>query len=116
MLSNLLGTILIHAEALLGRDHQKLIDEGLHVLANEFACLNIPGHNLSVGFHGLISHERRVPISHLVHKHALVESFNVAKKQSLEFKILGASGSPLQVLELTRLVSVFPMVENEASL
>ncbi len=47
---------------------------------------------------------------------ALVESFNVAKKQSLEFKILGASGSPLQVLELTRLVSVFPMVENEASL
>ena len=70
MLSNFLGTILIHAEALLGRDHQKLIDEGLHVLANEFACWNIPGHNLSVGFHGLISHERRVPIPHLVHKHA----------------------------------------------
>ncbi len=47
---------------------------------------------------------------------ALVESFNVAKKQSLEFKILGATGSPLQVLELTRLVSVFPMVENEHNL
>lgn len=44
---------------------------------------------------------------------ALVESFNVAKKQALLFKILGATGSPLQVLELTRLVSVFPMVESE---
>ena len=47
---------------------------------------------------------------------ALVESFNVAKKQSLEFKILGACGSPLQVLELTRLVSVFPMVDSETCL
>ena len=43
---------------------------------------------------------------------ALVESYNFAKKKSVGFTIVGAQGGPLQVLELTRLVSVFPMAAS----
>jgi anti-sigma B factor antagonist len=43
---------------------------------------------------------------------ALVESYNEAKKKSVGFTIVGAQGGPLQVLELTRLVAVFPMAQS----
>ena len=43
---------------------------------------------------------------------ALVETYNEAKKHAVGFTIVGATGGPLQVLELTRLVSVFPMAQS----
>ncbi|TQV86094.1 STAS domain-containing protein [Exilibacterium tricleocarpae] len=39
----------------------------------------------------------------------LVEGLNVSKGKDLQFAIIGASGSPLQVLQLTRLDQVFPL-------
>lgn len=42
----------------------------------------------------------------------LVEAFNLAKSNSLEFHIVGAANAPLQVLQLTRLDSVFSMYES----
>ncbi len=39
----------------------------------------------------------------------LVEGLNVSKGKSLQFGIVGAGGSPLQVLQLTRLDQVFPL-------
>jgi anti-sigma B factor antagonist len=40
----------------------------------------------------------------------LVEAFNLAKTNTLKLTIVGAVGAPLQVLELTNLNKVFPMV------
>ena len=40
----------------------------------------------------------------------LVEGLNISRGRDLEFAIVGASGSPLQVLQLTRLDQVFPLV------
>jgi anti-sigma B factor antagonist len=42
----------------------------------------------------------------------LVEAFNTAKSKNLEFHIVGAKDAPLQVLQLTRLDSVFSMAES----
>lgn len=42
----------------------------------------------------------------------LVETFNLSKTRKLEFHISGASGAPLQVLQLTRLDSVFSLVSS----
>ncbi|MBL4911036.1 MAG: STAS domain-containing protein [Alteromonadaceae bacterium] len=42
----------------------------------------------------------------------LVEAFNIAKNKQLTLTIVAASGGPLQVLELTNLDKVFPMVAN----
>lgn len=42
----------------------------------------------------------------------LVEAFNTAKSKELEFHIVGAKDAPLQVLQLTRLDSVFSMAET----
>lgn len=40
----------------------------------------------------------------------LVEAFNLAKTNALKLILVGAVGAPLQVLELTNLNKVFPMV------
>lgn len=42
----------------------------------------------------------------------LVETFNLAKSKSLTLTIVGATGAPLQVLELTHLNKVFHMVSS----
>lgn len=42
----------------------------------------------------------------------LVEAFNLAKNKKLDFHIVGAKDAPLQVLKLTRLDSVFSMLDN----
>ncbi|MCF6193925.1 MAG: STAS domain-containing protein [Kangiellaceae bacterium] len=42
----------------------------------------------------------------------LVEGLNVANKKSLSLTIVGATGAPLQVLELTRLNQVFTIVDS----
>ena len=43
---------------------------------------------------------------------SLVEAFNVSKNHNTEFHIVGAQGSPLQVLQLTRLNTVFSLLES----
>lgn len=43
---------------------------------------------------------------------SLVEAFNEARESGREFHIAGANGSPLQVLQLTRLNTVFSLVES----
>ncbi len=42
----------------------------------------------------------------------LVEGLNLANKKKLSLTICGATGAPLQVLELTRLNQVFTMVDK----
>lgn len=42
----------------------------------------------------------------------LVESFNVAKKSDIRLGLIGVTGSPLQVLKLTRLDSIFSMYDT----
>jgi anti-sigma B factor antagonist len=42
----------------------------------------------------------------------LVETYNLAKNKDLTLTILGATGAPLQVMELTHLNKVFPMINN----
>lgn len=42
----------------------------------------------------------------------LVEAFNGSKAKKLDFHIVGAKGAPLQVLQLTRLDSVFSLLET----
>lgn len=42
----------------------------------------------------------------------LVETFNLANSKSLTLTIVGATGSPLQVLELTNLNKVFHLVDS----
>lgn len=42
----------------------------------------------------------------------LVEGLNVANKKSLSLTIVGATGAPLQVLELTRLNQVFTIIDS----
>lgn len=43
---------------------------------------------------------------------SLVEAFNEAKENGSEFHIVGANGSPLQVLQLTRLNTVFKLADS----
>ncbi|WP_350431938.1 STAS domain-containing protein [Shewanella sp. H8] len=43
---------------------------------------------------------------------SLVEAFNEAKENDTEFHIVGANGSPLQVLQLTRLNTVFNLADS----
>lgn len=43
---------------------------------------------------------------------SLVEAFNEAKENNTEFHIVGANGSPLQVLQLTRLNTVFNLADS----
>ena len=43
---------------------------------------------------------------------SLVEAFNEAKENDTEFHIVGANGSPLQVLQLTRLNTVFKLADS----
>lgn len=43
---------------------------------------------------------------------SLVEAFNESKENATEFHIAGANGSPLQVLQLTRLNTVFNLVDS----
>lgn len=43
---------------------------------------------------------------------SLVEAFNEAKESNTEFHIVGANGSPLQVLQLTRLNTVFKLSDT----
>lgn len=42
----------------------------------------------------------------------LVEAFNVSKSKQLDFHIVGAKDAPLQVLKLTRLDSIFSLLET----
>lgn len=42
----------------------------------------------------------------------LVEAFNVSKSKDLAFHIVGAKDAPLQVLKLTRLDSIFSLLET----
>ena len=42
----------------------------------------------------------------------LVEAFNLSRTKALNFHIVGAKGAPLQVLQLTRLDSVFSLLES----
>ena len=42
----------------------------------------------------------------------LVEVFNLSKTKKLDFHIIGAKDAPLQVLQLTRLDSVFSLLQN----
>jgi len=42
----------------------------------------------------------------------LVEAFNLAKNKALSLTIIEAKGAPLQVLELTNLNKVFPMLAS----
>ena len=42
----------------------------------------------------------------------LVEAFNLSRSKALDFHIVGAKGAPLQVLQLTRLDSVFSLLES----
>ena len=41
----------------------------LHIFADKVGGGDLPVHDLAVGFHGLVSHEGRVPVTHLVHEH-----------------------------------------------
>jgi len=43
---------------------------------------------------------------------SLVEAFNEAREHDTEFHIAGANGSPLQVLQLTRLNTVFNLADS----
>jgi anti-sigma B factor antagonist len=43
---------------------------------------------------------------------SLVEAFNESKENNTEFHIVCASGSPLQVLQLTRLNTVFNLADS----
>ncbi len=43
---------------------------------------------------------------------SLVEAFNESRNHNTEFHIIGAQGSPLQVLKLTRLNTVFSLLES----
>ncbi len=42
----------------------------------------------------------------------LVEAFNLSKTKQLDFHIIGAKDAPLQVLQLTRLDSVFSLLQT----
>jgi len=42
----------------------------------------------------------------------LVETYNLAKNKQLSLTIVGARGAPLQVMELTNLNKVFPMINS----
>jgi len=42
----------------------------------------------------------------------LVEAFNLSKSKKLDFHIVGAKDAPLQVLKLTRLDSIFSLLET----
>ena len=42
----------------------------------------------------------------------LVEAFNLSKSKKLDFHIVGAKDAPLQVLKLTRLDSIFSLIET----
>jgi len=42
----------------------------------------------------------------------LVETYNLAKNKQLSLTIVGARGAPLQVMELTHLNKVFPMIDS----
>jgi anti-sigma B factor antagonist len=42
----------------------------------------------------------------------LVETYNLAKNKQLSLTIVGAKGAPLQVMELTHLNKVFPMIDS----
>lgn len=42
----------------------------------------------------------------------LVEAFNLSKSKQLDFHIVGAKDAPLQVLKLTRLDSIFSLIET----
>jgi anti-sigma B factor antagonist len=42
----------------------------------------------------------------------LVEAYNLAKNNQLSLTIVGAKGAPLQVMELTHLNKVFPMITS----
>jgi anti-sigma B factor antagonist len=42
----------------------------------------------------------------------LVEAFNRSKTKNLDFYIAGAKGAPLQVLKLTRLDSIFSLLDS----
>ncbi len=42
----------------------------------------------------------------------LVEAFNLAKNKDLTLTIVGATGAPLQVMQLTHLDNVFPMINS----
>jgi len=42
----------------------------------------------------------------------LVEAYNLAKNKQLSLTIVGARGAPLQVMELTHLNKVFPMIDS----
>jgi anti-sigma B factor antagonist len=42
----------------------------------------------------------------------LVEAYNIAKNNQLSLTIVGAKGAPLQVMELTHLNKVFPMIDS----
>jgi anti-sigma B factor antagonist len=42
----------------------------------------------------------------------LVEAYNIAKNNQLSLTIVGAKGAPLQVMELTHLNKVFPMINS----
>jgi anti-sigma B factor antagonist len=42
----------------------------------------------------------------------LVETYNLAKNNQLSLTIVGAKGAPLQVMELTHLNKVFPMIDS----
>lgn len=42
----------------------------------------------------------------------LVEAFNLSKSKNLDFHIVGAKDAPLQVLKLTRLDSIFSLIES----
>ncbi len=42
----------------------------------------------------------------------LVEAFNLSKTKKLDFHIVGAKDAPLQVLKLTRLDSIFSLLES----
>ena len=43
---------------------------------------------------------------------SLVEAFKEAREQKTEFHIAGANGEPLQILQLTRLNSIFSLADS----
>lgn len=46
---------------------------------------------------------------------SLVEAFNESRENNTKFHIVGANGSPLQVLQLTRLNTVFSLADSLAA-
>lgn len=42
----------------------------------------------------------------------LVEAYNIAKNKQLSLTIVAAKGAPLQVMELTHLNKIFPMIDS----